>query len=483
MKYICLTLGWDGMPIAYQLQQEGYDVTVGQIQSKTEIGQKDDEESDDKESRLKQFDGMLNKVPAAKLVKALMKVPNKDDYFIYCDQNAIFDYAQQLRNAGFTKGNFPTKEDYDFEKNRDDAMTFVKKNYPDIKIIPFHEFKTVDEAKAFLDENDGVYVVQSMGDLVSTVVPTSDDPEAAKAQVVNQLDKNEKEYNQGGIILKEKLINPIEITPQIVFCDGEVVFTDLDLETKNIGDGQNNGNQVGCGTDLVIRTEMDDYINTVAFPDIVYQMAKEHDGIFIWDISIYIMGEDLYFGEFCSNRYGYDALMTEMAMAGGAGKFFEALVSHENPLEKQFGAAVRLFNLNRKAEVQMSYPDELQEHVWLYEVYEKDNIKLSLGDCWDLGVMTGAGDTVNEAIDEVYEHVEQFSFKELYTKSKTDFLDIYPTSIMFRFLETNGEYYDVPEAEVDHTKHGYQKKLALLNEKNESQMKQFKGKLKDLLNG
>ncbi len=39
----------------------------------------------------------------------------------------------------------------------------------------------------------------------------------------------------------------------------------------------------------------------------------------------------MYFGEFCSNRPGYNSLFTELALAGSATKFFEKIVRKESP--------------------------------------------------------------------------------------------------------------------------------------------------------
>lgn len=445
--WITLTSGWDGCPIAYHIQEEGKKSILGQVQDLDElkIG-KEKEEPEDRKERLSQYDGMMQKVSAEKLVKALKKVKNKDEYFIFCDQNALWVYADELLKAGFTKGLFPTKADYDFEKGREEAMEFVEEHYPDIQIIPHQKVKTVEEARAIVEGTEVPLVIQSEGDYVATIVG-EDDVENNKITIMSALDKHEKEYSRGEIILKEKLVKPVEITPQIVFWNGVPVFTDVDIETKNIGDGENNGNQVGCGTNLIIRTELEDEINRIAFPPKVYEMAKEHTGLFVWDCSIYVTDKGLFFGEFCSNRFGYDALMTEMTMAHGPSAYFEAIVAGQNPLQDfNFGTAIRMFNLNRTKDQEVTIGS--WKPTWLYEVKKKDDKLLSVGDCWDLGVMTGRGNTIEEAVDNVYDNYQTLVFKEKYVRSKEDFLSDYPTSIVRRFKETNGVYFQAPEMEV-----------------------------------
>ena len=365
-NWITFSAGWDGCPIAYHIQQEGGKSYLGFIQDYAELNvDKEKEEPDDKEQRLQQYDGMVKKTPAAKLIKALKGMKDKDNYFIFFDQNNLYEYSEQLLKAGFTKGLFPLKKDFEMEKNREDAMKFVEENYPDVKIIAHEKYKTVEEAKAAVEQSDVPLVIQSEGDYVSTICPV-DDVEQNHTEILAALEKHEKEYAKGEIILKEKLVQPVEITPQIVFWDGKPVYTSLDIETKNIGDGENNGNQVGCGTNLMIRTELDDEINKIAFPEKVYEMAKERKGMFIWDISLYFTDTGIYFGEFCSNRLGYDASMTEMAMSGGVIPYFTALERGKNPLSSRFGAAVRVFNLNKSKDTQIAVKDE--SNTWLFEV-------------------------------------------------------------------------------------------------------------------
>lgn len=438
--WITLTFDASGMAIAQHLTEEGKNSIVGQVQDKKELEKDDDEKPEDKKKRLAIFDGMVKKYPADRLVKALKKVKNKDEYFIYCDRNDLWVYAEQLLKAGFTKGIFPTKEDFEFEKGREEAMEFVEKYYPDIQIIPHQKVKTVEEAKQIVEEADTPLVIQSEGDFVNTIVGP-DDVEQSKKTILAALDTHAADYAKGEIILKQKLVKPIEITPQMLFWNGEPVFTDIDIETKNVGNGENNGNQVGCGTNLIIRTKIEDEINRISFPDKVYEMAKKHTGIFVWDISIYITDEGLFFGEFCSNRFGYDALQTEMTMAHGPSEYFEKIMALQNPIEHfKYGVGVRAFNLKEKEDEEIIYSN--WKPIWMYDAQKKDGKIKTVGECWDLAVVTGRGNSVLEAVENAYNNYEKLTFKEKYCRTKEDFLADYPTSIMKRFNETTGTYYD-----------------------------------------
>lgn len=459
-KYVLITKGWDAMPVFYHLQQEGCEVLVGQVQDDSELKiDFDKEDPEDKKQRLSQYEGMMKKYPARKLCDALKKVKNKDEYFIFCDQNSLFVYGEELLSAGFTKGLFPTKQDYDLEKEREQAMEFVETNYAKVKIIPYNKVKTVEEAKKIVEEAKTPLVIQSEGDFVSTICPP-DDITSNHAEIMGALDKYAKEYSKGEIILKEKLIQPVEITPQIVFYDGKPVFTDIDIETKNLGDGENNGNQVGCGTSLVIATDFEDRINEIAFPPIVYAMAKKRKGIFVWDISLYLTDSGIYFGEFCSNRFGYDSIMAEITMSHGPKAFFTSIQEAQNPLLERFGTSLRVFNLNRSRDQLITIGDD--QSTWLYEVKIEKDTMLSVGDCWDLGVMTGCGETINKAIDSVYTNYNALSFKEKYARTKDDFLSDYPTSVINRFITTNHIMFEAPDfVGTEKESETYDKKLSL----------------------
>jgi len=486
--YVVLSAGWDGLPVAYKLQQEGCTVVVGQVQDLAAELNADEEKPEDEESRLKQYDGMLQKTTARKLVDALIKIDDneKENYFIFCDQNNLFPYAQELLDAGYTKGLFPLEKDFEFEKDRNMAMEFVKQHYPDVSIIPFEEFDTVKEAVAFLKGAQKVYVIQSKGDHVSTMVPQSDDIDTERDQMIGQLEKYVSEYEEGGIILKEKLSRPVEITPQMVFWNGKPVFTDLDIETKNIGVGENNGPQVGCGSNLIIRTDIGDRINQIAFPQDVYDMAAARTGIMVWDISLYITEDGIYFGEFCPNRFGYDAIMSEIAMSGGAKDFFEGIMAAQNPLKEQFGAAVRLFNLNKSADREIITEDPC---IFLFEAYSDEGKVLSLGYCWDLGVAAAAGKTINEAVEKTYDAIKNLSFKELYYKSMNDFFDVYPTSIIFRFDAVNHQLFHAPDfmptddrLEYARATSAYESKVNTIKQETAKELDTIKSQLWSILN-
>lgn len=134
MRYFIFTFYGYGMPIAYHLQQEGHEVIVGQVHDITDTythieSASNKEDEYDKKCRLALYDGLLDKMPAYKLLDKMLAIKNKKDCFVFFDLNHHFKFAEQLRNAGF-HGNFPTEDDRLFEIDRDAAKNFVDKYYP-----------------------------------------------------------------------------------------------------------------------------------------------------------------------------------------------------------------------------------------------------------------------------------------------------------------------------------------------------------------
>jgi hypothetical protein len=189
---------------------------------------------------------------------------------------------------------------------------------------------------------------------------------------------------------------------------------------------------------------MDDRINKIAFPEIVDEMARKHKGLFIWDASLLINKKDgkIYFGEFCSNRPGYNSFFTELAQASSINGFFEDLVHKKSPLPVgTVATSLRIFNLNRDEDTQqisqgiiMHFQKEIEKDLWLWDVRKNSRSHLvTVGTDWNTAVVTGAGKSIDEAINKMYKNVEGFSFVGSYYRSKDDYLSLdYISSIINR---------------------------------------------------
>lgn len=304
MKYILFTYDGRAVPIAKHLVDEGQEVTLCLIEDPKYVSlpnEKITEKPGNRERRLKIGEGFLNRIPLDKLLKVLPSL-DRDKYFLFFDDNALYQIAEKVAPLGFP-GNYPTKWDRQMEIDRDKAKEFVKANYPDVKVAEYHEFKKIEEAEKFLEDTDKEWVLKGFSPNAETVVPSIDDIELAKEQILDALKTNPKDFESEGFLLEEYIPNPIEITPESVWYNGELLYTNIDLEYKKIGAGDV-GYNTGCSGDFVFTTPINASINKISFPEVVSKLAKQHKGLFIWDISLLVdkRTNTFYFGEFCFDK-------------------------------------------------------------------------------------------------------------------------------------------------------------------------------------
>jgi hypothetical protein len=439
------------MGVAKRFQDEGGKVIVGVIEDMKDIflpmeldamekeGKDPSDEGKDgeKKKRLKSFEGILDINTADSVVEYLKKQDNKDEWFVFCDMNYTFKYAEQLAEF-MPHGNFPTAEHRELEVDREKAKQFIENNYPDVSKDEHHEFSNIEEAKKFLETSDDIYVLKGDSLDAPTVVPPTDDPEVAKQLLIEALDKNQESYNAGGLILELKLEDAIELTPERMFYNGKELCTSLDIETKRKYAGDVGGELVGCGTDLIIATNPKDKLNQMAFPDVVSHLAHDARGLFIWDLSLLISKRTgkAYPGEFCANRPGWNAFMTEVEGMEVI-KFFNDIVVGKNPMEgKKLSASLRVFNDSEDEDVKIIYPPEIEKSVSPMYVMMKKGELITTGYCADTCIVTGHGDTFQSCADDLYEKASKIALatKKWGYRSKGDFLDGgYGTSLVMRY--------------------------------------------------
>jgi len=449
-NYIFITRDFHPLPIADRLMDNGKRVVVGMVQDeenpKTPKGKS--------ESRLSLYDGIFEKQSADDVIEWMATIENKDEWFVMFDYGDLWEYSQKALDMGFTKGVFPTEEGYTLEKDRQAGKDFAKKYYPELKVAEVSEFQKVEDALAFLEENpDKIFVLKSEGSNAETVVPDTPDPELARRQLSGALTTEAAEYERGGFTLEEKIKKPVELTPVMVFWDGVPLFSVVEIENKPLGSG-NIGRLTGGCQDLTIQTRLDCELNKIAFPPIIYEMAKKQPGISIFDAGLLFDGNDFYFTEFCANRWGFDGMFAEIAMCGDKNgrlsvvNHFDLIAEGKNPLKWKFGSAVRMFQTEPngkepdmyEGEYTMDWLNEVSERLFFYcikkmegESEEKKRF-VSVGYDKDLGCATGAGNTIDDCVRKVYDAIDGFVMTGVYYRPKFDFLSrAYFTSILNRY--------------------------------------------------
>lgn len=444
MKYIFITFSGLGLPIAYKLQQQGFEVMVGVIQDIKDYVMEGDNttESDfNKKRRLQLFDGMLPIEDAFHTVEKMKKIQKPEEWFVFFEENNLYRWADMIRDLGF-HGNFPTKQDFLFEVDRTMAKDFVKQHYSKLYTPEVEEFQVIEDGVKFLRDSKDVWVLKGQHDTAKTFVPTVEDPELANNQLIEVLTNFPENYERMGYILERFIPAIIEFTPEKYYYDGVPLGTNLMFENKSFGSG-NISVQTGCSEDMVFPTDMNDRINKIAFPPIVDELAKEHKGWFIWDASILVSKKDgkMYFGEFCSNRPGYNCLFTEMAQCGTIDHFFENIVKKKNPFTLgTVASSVRVFNMNHddddavSPDILINYKPEVEKDMWLWDVKKNQRGSLvSVGSDWNLAIITGAGKSINEAVNRLYRNVDGFAFVGAYYRPKDDYVSMdYGSSILNR---------------------------------------------------
>ena len=435
-----------------KLKEEGNNIIIALIDKK-DIDQKEDAEQ--KRRRESQYDGILEKIPADTVLKKMQNIEKKNEWIVIFDFNDLSPVAEKVLAMGFTRGLFPTLEDTELEKDRHKAKEIVQKEYPDLDVAEENEYKTIDDAIQFLEETDKCWVLKGNSENAKTLVPFNDDPELCKKIIIDALESHQKDYEDGGFILEEKITGGYEITPQAVFLDGELIFTDIDIENKNIGAG-NLSVQTGAMHTLVIKSKSSDKINKIAFPEWVYKQAKKHKGLFIVDAGIMVKDDKYYFLEFCFQRFGFDSFFAEQQMAGTATEFFTKVFEGKNPLKNTFGVAVRGLNMHkddgekeRRVLEGVSMQTE-NKNTYIFECKMEKDKKVCTGCGWDLVVFTGASDSINEASKIAYDSAKAFAFEDLYYRPEHDLLSYsYQTSIPSRFCKLNHQFFEAKDMEDD----------------------------------
>jgi hypothetical protein len=85
------------------------------------------------------------------------------------------------------------------------------------------------------------------------------------------------------------------------------------------------------------------------------------------------------------------------------------------------------------AGVPVDFKERAAPHLWLWDVKSAGGRLVSVGSDWNVGVVTGSGKAIQDAVKEMYRCVDEFSFVGAYYRPRFDYLSLdYPTSIVNR---------------------------------------------------
>jgi len=448
MKFAFFTYDGHGLPIAFKLQQEGYDVIVGQAEN---LEHMPNEEEESKRRRLKLYDGLIEKISADKLFELLRK-ERPEDWFVIADFNYVFPYTEKLAKLGF-RGLLPTKEDFEFEEDREKAKDIVSRRYPIFSDLEIYEFQKVDKAIQFLKENqDKIYGVKGFNSEAPTYFPISSNPKIAREELIDILQQEKKLYESEGFILEEKIEDLIEFIPEIITYDGEIVGMSVDVEDKYFGPG-NTGPQTGCSADIVFWIDK----NEEAFKKLyelffepIQELIFRDNQMVIWDAGVMYSPsrERFYFTEFCPNREGYNAVFTKLSTFNKVSDYYLAITNKEYIYSVHLGCSIRIFNelVDEKNKGYVIQDTKLianlsNKDIWPWDVYAKNGKILNVGYDRNLAVITAKTNNWKDGfrkIDEFLSKGEEFLFPSMYFKRYWDLIQSdYPNNFVERmqFLE------------------------------------------------
>ena len=427
MKYAFLTADGVGLPLAFHLQNEGFEVYLGQVNRLEKLKIKKPEKPEDRQRRLALYNGLLeNKWDADRLLDHLLKQSptRRDDWFVISDFNTLWPYADKLRKAGF-KGLLPTQEDYSLEQDRRKAKQLVAERYGILSIGVSEEFKTIEEGKKYLDENrDALFVLKGYGYDSHTVVPEGNDPEVNHLMLEDALTRFKKEFESEGYLLEQKVDDLIEFTPQGEAFDGELLSVSVNIEHKTLG--SRSGPLVGCNMGIVLGEDLAGPIYEEFLEPIADMMLRPNE-LTVWDLSVYWSPSQAKFfpGEYCFNRFGYDSSFAEFDMVGGASEYFNRVIAKQPLFDDaaRFGVSVRKFIIGDKDKEELLIGDIGDPNVWVYNVERKDGNNYVSGADKDALVISASADKIEDAIDQLYENTRKIRFDSELFLQKHDFFD------------------------------------------------------------
>jgi len=438
MKYAFFTYSGEGLAVALRLLQEGNDVLVGVLEEHEDLKDKNEEH---KKRRLRLFDGLLKKYNANELVEKLRKEKPKN-WFVVCDFNYLYPVAEKLKKLGF-RGLLPTRDDYELEKDRNLAKEFVMKNYKIFSYQEVYEFKTIQEGIEFLKQQEKVFGIKGNNPDAPTFFPFSNNPKIAFVELLDIMESAQKEFEKDGFILEEKIEDLIEFTPECIAFDGEILGMNVDIELKPIGNG-NLSYQTGCAADLVMWVEKDSQawqkLYELFFKPALSKIVRPNEMV-IWDASVFYSPsrEKFYFGEYCSNRPGYNSWFTELSTFKRVSEFFERIINKQPLFDgetKPISTSVRVFNLleDKKekglpAKDMLLYADINNKNIWLLDVYKKKENLYVCGTDPNVAVLTCSIENREdwkkgfEEIDKKLSNGETFIFPYMYYRKAFDILN------------------------------------------------------------
>ncbi len=445
--YVIFSYEMIGLGYFIKLKQEGNNVVIAMLEPEDAgFTVKGEDEKELDKRRRSVGDGFVTKYPAKMVFKYLKGIKDKEGYFIDFDFNYGSNYAEELEKMGF-KGIFPRKAGRELETNREKGQEVVKKNYKLLNIVEEKSFKKVEDALQFINEQENVYVVKANDPGINCFVPVSnsDEIDDYREEVTNYLEEQKSGLEGKGFMLQKKIEDCVESAPEVLYINGEPIYAVCCIENKFEQDGEKS-KQSGCSQDLNFVLDFNSEMAKIGVRDYFPLAKKEKLNNYV-DAGVLVDKEDgkPYFTEFCHSRKGYNAFYGELAMCPSVSQYFEAVMANTSPFDsigaKRFAASISIFN-SCTDDKRFVMPD-LQmmvkgDNVWLVDAKKKDDKIVTAGyNVYTTAVVTGAGDTPEEAVKNCQKHLKEIKMKEMAHRMDTATNEDYGILSRYYYLRDN----------------------------------------------
>lgn len=440
-RFFIVTADHSGVPLALRLQDEGYSVSLLMIKPeladgklKKPQGAKEAERFKKRRQYLeKNASGLLDKHWIDEEWRSLEKLDKERTYFIF-DQIYGWQFGEALRKKGF-KVFGGTKIGYTLETNREATLRLFRKLGIAVPLMKKFGPNSADRGIEFLKEvkDEVLFALKSNNPRVVTEVAQDTNEE-----LILKLQSEKSEINKDGFILQQK-VEGIEAAVETWFCEGVPVLSNIDIEAKRKYNEMCEV-QTGCSFDLLWVLPTDHPLCVRANgPFDKFAATKIRTGIldlsFIYDHKT----DKLWALECCGNRFAYNAVYTLFTLLKvPVGEFLAAVLDGKlkrdigkSLFQPLYGVSLRIFNDEESPDQPIYYDKDMEQNVWLWDVYKKNGKLYTTGD-ESVGAITATGENPEGAFAKLRELFYRFRMPTKWARDDFDEEDT-PTLPLARY--------------------------------------------------
>ena len=416
-----------GLPLAMRLQQEGHGVTLALIRPEEREGKftppKDAKQQKKNAEKTKYLlangKGLIDKMWAS---EAMPRISRKD--YVIFDQIYGWQFGDALRRRG-CKVLGGCEVGYTLETERDGTLKLLKSLGMDLPAQQKFGKGSSQKAIQFLEkaQDKSLYVLKSDNTAVVTQVANESNDE-----LIAKIEAESKEIDKEACLLQER-VDGTEFAVETWYSNGVPVMANVDIEAKKKYNEMCEV-QTGCSYDLLWTIPLDHPLRERVNKPFDKFAAKEI-GTGLLDMSvIYEPKEDKYYAlEVCGCRFAYNAFYSMLALLTvDVGDFLSSYLDGKykgDVMERIFmqepvySCSIRVFNDDKTPDQMVSFPDDIKDDVWLWDVHKKGGAILTTGD-EATGILTARGENPEGAMAELRKRFFQFSMPTKWARDDFD---------------------------------------------------------------